>query len=114
MHRLGQLLAAKGDHLAAMRWFKALTGLRPDLFKPWLCLAQCCEALNREFDAANAYREVVRIRPDSTEAFSGLARLLIKRGKLEEVNSSLVNALAASVSLPDAGSNFRASRMRLQ
>jgi hypothetical protein len=114
MHRLGQLLAAKGDHLAAMRVFKSLTGLRPDLFKPWLCLAQCLEALNREFDAANAYREVVRIRPDSSDAFSGLARVLVRLGKLEEVNSALMNVLAGSVSFPAAKSNGNRGRMRLQ
>lgn len=97
IHRLGQLLAGKGDHVAAMRLFKTLAGLRPEFLKPWLCLAQSCEALGRDFDAAQAYGEAIRIRPDLPEAFTGMTRLLIRLGRLDEVNASLMNALATAV-----------------
>ena len=97
VHRLGQLLAGRGDHGAAIRLFKTLAGLRPDLFKPWLCLAQCCEALGRDFDAADAYREAIRIRPDLPDAFTGMTRLLIRLGCLEEVNAALMKALAGTM-----------------
>ncbi|CAN5432332.1 GNAT family N-acetyltransferase [soil metagenome] len=93
IHRLGQLFAAKNDHIAAKRLFKSLTAIRPDTYKPWLCLAQSCEALGQHLDAANAYREVLRLRPDLPETFINLAGLLIKLGRIEEVNAALASAL---------------------
>ncbi|MFB9267241.1 GNAT family N-acetyltransferase [Bradyrhizobium erythrophlei] len=93
IHRLGQLRATEGDHVAAKRLFTTLTTLRPDLYKSWLCLAQSCEALGHHFEAANAYREVVRLQPDLPEAFSGLGQVLSKLGRIEEVNAALAAIL---------------------
>lgn len=44
LHRYGQLLARRGDHVAAKRMFKLLTRMRTDTYKPWLLLGQSCEA----------------------------------------------------------------------
>ncbi len=98
VHRLGQLFAAKGDHIAAKRLFKTLTAIRPEVYKSWLCLAQSCGAIGQHLDAANAYREVLRLKPDLPEAFSHLAGMLIKLGRIEEVNAALVSALGQSAS----------------
>jgi Flp pilus assembly protein TadD len=112
VHRLGQLLGTKGDYLAATRLFKTLAGLKPELFKP---LAQCYEALGRDFDAANAYREVIRIRPDRPEAFAGMARLLIRMGRIADVNAALLNALSGALSLQNSPSHyFGKGRSRMQ
>lgn len=93
IHRLGQLLVAKGDHVAAKRLFKTLTAIRPDTYKAWFCLAQSCEALGQYADAASAYREVVRLRPDLPDAFGHLAAILVKLGRIEDVNAALMSAL---------------------
>jgi CelD/BcsL family acetyltransferase involved in cellulose biosynthesis len=93
IHRLGQLMAAKGEHLAAQRLFRKLATIRTDTYKPWQCLAQSCEALGQYRDAANAYREVIRLRPDLPSAFNDVARMLAKLGRLDEVNATLVDAL---------------------
>jgi CelD/BcsL family acetyltransferase involved in cellulose biosynthesis len=93
IHRLGQLAATKGDHLAAKRLFKILTALKPDTYKSWLCLAQSCGALEQYYEAADAYREVIRLRPDLPDAFSSLAAMLSKLGRIDEVNAALVSAL---------------------
>lgn len=93
VHRLGQLFTTKGDHIAAKRLFKTLSTIRPDAYKSWLCLAQSCEALEQHLDAAHAYREVMRVKPDLPDTFKSLAGILIKLGRIEEVNAALVAAL---------------------
>lgn len=100
IHRLGQLLASKGDHAAAKRLFKTLTAIRPEIYKPWFCLAQSCDALGHHIDAVNAYREVIRLKPDLPEAFANLAAILVKLGRIEDVNAALVTALGRTDSAP--------------
>lgn len=89
LHRLGQLLSTRGQHVAAKRCFTRLAALRPDTHKAWLCLARACEALGQDDEAFDAYREVIRLRPDLAEAFSGLAALLVRLGRIEAVNAAL-------------------------
>ena len=110
IHRLGQLLANKGDHAAAKRLFKALTAIRPEIYKPWFCLAQSCDALGHHLDAANAYREVIRLKPDLPEAFANLAAILVKLGRIEDVNAALVTALGRVEGAPKL--NGRESKTR--
>jgi CelD/BcsL family acetyltransferase involved in cellulose biosynthesis len=93
VHRLGQLLAAKGDHVAAKRLFKTLTAVRPDIYKSWLCFGQSCEALSQYLEAANAYREVIRLKPDLPDAFNGLGRALLKLGRVNEFYAALAVVL---------------------
>ncbi len=93
IHRLGQLFTGKGDHVAAKRFYKTLTTIRPDAYKSWLCLAQSCDALEQHLDAADAYREVLRLKPDLPDVFSSLAASLIRLGRIAEVNTALVTAL---------------------
>ena len=75
------------------RLFKTLTVLKPDTYKSWLCLAQSCGALEQYHEAADAYREVIRLKPDLPDAFSNLATMLSKLGRIEEVNAALVSVL---------------------
>jgi len=88
-HRLGQLLTTQGNHAAARRLFKTLTTIRPEVFKAWLCLAQSCEALAQHLDAANAYREVIKLQPGVPDGFNGLGRMLNKLGRIEEFDAAM-------------------------
>jgi Flp pilus assembly protein TadD len=90
LHRYGQLLARTGDHGAAKRMFELLTLVRTDSYKPWLLLGQSCEALGQFLDAANAYREVVRLQPAVPGIFSTLANVSIKAGRIEDAHKALV------------------------
>jgi Flp pilus assembly protein TadD len=71
LHRLGQLLTTNGNHAAARQLFKTLTGIRPEAFKAWPCLAQSCEALGQHLDAAGAYRQVIKLQPSVPDGFNG-------------------------------------------
>jgi tetratricopeptide (TPR) repeat protein len=90
LHRYGQLLARKGDHAAAKRMFKLLILLRTDTYKPWLLLGQSCEALGQHLDAANAYREVIRLQPAVPGIFDKLANALFKAGRIEDAHKALM------------------------
>ena len=93
IHRFGQLLVAKGDQVAAKRLFKTLTEIRSNTYKSWLCFGQSCEALGQYLEAANAYREVIKLRPDLPDVFSNLGKMLVKLGRIEELNLALVAVL---------------------
>ncbi|MEW6644578.1 MAG: GNAT family N-acetyltransferase [Pseudomonadota bacterium] len=106
LHRLGQLLATKGDHRMAKRIFTQLLKVRPDTYKPWLCLAQSCEALGQFSEAADAYREVARLQPDMPDIAGLLSRTLLKAGRNEEAQRILAAAAtagaAAGIRVPQA------------
>ena len=59
-----------------------------------------CDLLAPRVDAANAYREVIRLKPDLPEAFANLAATLVKLGRIEDVNAALVTALGRAESAP--------------
>jgi tetratricopeptide (TPR) repeat protein len=96
LHRLGQLLVAKGNHAEAKRHFRALTMVRPDAPKAWLCLAQACESFGELRDAIQPYMEAMRLRPDQADGFIGLSRVLVKLGRIEEVNNALLSTLGCA------------------
>ena len=93
LHRLGQLLAAKPDLAGAKRVFRALTTVRPDAAKAWQCLGQVCERLDQHEEALRHHLEVVRLQPDSPDAFVAAARCMVKLGRMAEVNAALLAAV---------------------
>jgi predicted Zn-dependent protease len=70
LHRLSQLLAAKGDFAAAKRLFRILTTVRPDAAKAWQCLGQVCESLGQHEEALRQHLEFMRLQPAAIEPAS--------------------------------------------
>jgi len=100
LHRLGQLLTARGQHLEAMRIFRQLCRARPEATKAWLSLAQACEAAGRYREAVNAYRELVARAPD-VPAFAGkLGEMLAKVVKDAQARGSAAEADDGGVRAP--------------
>jgi tetratricopeptide (TPR) repeat protein len=89
IHRLGELLTTREDHIGAKRLFKMLTTIRPDLYRPWLCLARSCEALGQYIEAADNCRAVIKLAPEVPEAFTGIGRALLKLGRMREFDAAL-------------------------
>ena len=96
LHRLGQLLAAKGNLAEAKRLFKTLTMVRPDALKAWLCLAQVCEGLEQHREAVEPYLEVMRLLPDQADGLVGLARCLAKLGRIAEINEAVLATIGSA------------------
>ncbi len=106
LHRYGQLLAGKSDHVAAKRVFKLLTRMRTDTYKPWLLLGQSCEAMGQYLDAANAYREVIRLQPGVPDIFSKLANVLFKAGRIEDARKALMTSYGVGVAGGEGDASF--------
>lgn len=106
LHRYGQLLAKKGDHVAAKRMFKLLTRIRTDTYKPWLLLGQSCEAMGQFVEAANAYREVIRLQPAVPDIFTRLVNVLFKAGRLEEARKVLMASYGVGSARAEDGASF--------
>jgi tetratricopeptide (TPR) repeat protein len=94
IHRLGQLCAAKGEHAAAKEQFLTLTSIQPDAYKSWVYLAQSCAALGQYIEATKAYCEAIRLKPDAVDVFTGLAAILTKLNRVDELNASLLSVIA--------------------
>ena len=93
LHRLGQLLAAKGDFTAAKRMFRILTTVRPDAAKAWQCLGQVCEGLGQHEEALRQHLEFMRLQPDQPDGFVAVARCMVKLGRMAEINAALLAAI---------------------
>ena len=59
------------------------------------CPSWCYEGGSRS-RAANAYREVIKLRPDISEAFGGLGRILARLGLVDLFDAALTAVLARS------------------
>jgi tetratricopeptide (TPR) repeat protein len=93
LHRLGQLLAAKGDFAAAKRLFRILTTVRPDAAKAWQCLGQVCESLGQHEEALRQHLEFMRLQPDLPDGFVAVGRCMVKLGRMAEINAALLAAI---------------------
>jgi Flp pilus assembly protein TadD len=82
LHRLGQLLAAKGDLTAAKRVFRTLTTVRPDAAKAWQCLGQVCESLGQHEEALRQHLEFMRLQPELPDGFVAVARCMVTLGRM--------------------------------
>lgn len=102
LHRLGQLLAAKGDLAAAKRLFRTLTVVRPDAAKAWQCLGQVCEGLGQHEEALRQHLEYMRLQPNLSDGLVAVARCMVKLGRMEEINTALLATLA-----PASGPSIR-------
>jgi len=93
LHRLGQLLAAKGDLAAAKRLFRTLTMVRPDAAKAWQCLGQVSESLGQHEEALRQHLEFMRLQPGAPDGFVAVARCMVKLGRMAEINAALLAAI---------------------
>ena len=90
LHRLGQLLAAKGNFAAAKRLFSTLTMVRPDAAKAWQCLGQACEGLGQHEEALRQHLEFMRLQPGLPDGFVAVARCMVKLGRMAEINAAVL------------------------
>jgi hypothetical protein len=47
-----------------------------------------------------AYREVIKLRPDLPDVFSSLGKMLVKLGRIEELNAALAAVLTREANPP--------------
>ena len=86
--------------------FKLLNRIRTDTYKPWLLLGQSCEAMGQFVEAANAYREVIRLQPAVPDIFTRLVNVLFKAGRLEEARKVLMASYGVGSARAEDGASF--------
>jgi CelD/BcsL family acetyltransferase involved in cellulose biosynthesis len=111
IHRLGELLTTRENHVEAKRLFKILTTIRPELYKPRLCLARSCEALGQYREAADSYRAVIKLAPEVPDAFTGIGRALLKLGRTREFEIALDEAFLTEEPSDRCGRELKARGM---
>ena len=89
---LAQLLAADGDHAGAAKTFRTFVALEPEAFKAWSKLGDSLMARREFAEAVEAYREVVKRRPEFT-AYRNLGDALLQLGEVEEAVAAFESAL---------------------
>ena len=60
-------------------------------------MGQVCEALGQHEEAVRHYLEFMRLKPDSSEAFVNVARMLVKLGRIAEINAAVLAAVGESI-----------------
>jgi len=93
LYCLGQLMATKGRHGAAIRLFRTLVSIKPASEKCWLRLGQSLEAKARFSDAADVYRQVIALRPELAVAHNKLGGALFKLGRFDDAVAAFDKAI---------------------
>ncbi|MAG34198.1 MAG: hypothetical protein CL908_25240 [Deltaproteobacteria bacterium] len=76
---LGTVVASRGNHRAALRFFAEAADDAPGLARAWSGLATTQMALGNELDAVPAYERYLRERPRDPQALYNLALILVQR-----------------------------------
>jgi choline-sulfatase len=88
-------LEATGDRRGAIAAFQKLLARNPDIFDVRYKLAETLEAEGRWREAADAYRQAIRVSPSMAGGASlALARVLLKSGDLEQARANAELALS--------------------
>ncbi len=98
---ISQLLAAEGDHGAAVKSLRNFVALEPDAYKAWFNMGDSLVALGEFAAAADAYREVVNRRPEFI-AYKNLGDALLHAGRVEEAIAAFETALDKKPNDPEA------------
>jgi tetratricopeptide (TPR) repeat protein len=92
---LGNLLADRGDHAAAVAVLQEMTQRSPDNADAWFNLGFLHDKADALADAERCFRRAVQLNPKLDRAWYGLGLVLIRDGRLEEA----VDALKRNVKL---------------
>jgi choline-sulfatase len=82
-------LEATGDRQGAIAAFRTLLTRNPNIFDVWYKLAETLEAQGQLREAAEAYRQAIRVSPSMAGGASlALAKVSLKRGDLAEARAN--------------------------
>jgi predicted Zn-dependent protease len=102
LHLLGQVAAKQGDHLTAVKQFRLLVSLRPDMAVAWYELAKSLQARGAWVEAADAYCEVARREATHPQVYRGLGQVLLKLDQVDHAIAAFEAALGLRADYADA------------
>ena len=81
------------DYEKALRYFKTMTQEYPLNAKLWFILGYCYGELGRHTEAIDAYKQVIRIKPDDTEPHFCLGTAFVNVGRYTEAINAFKEAI---------------------
>ena len=102
LHLLGTVAAKRGDHLAALKQFRLLVSLRPDVVTTWFELGKSLQARGAWAEAADAYCELIGRQAMRPQVYCNLGQVLLKLDLLDHAVTAFEAALGLNVNYADA------------
>ena len=84
LYCLGQIMAQRGEHMAAVWMFKTLLADRPDTSKAWVRLGRSLRAQGELAEAVDALCEGIKREPANADAYHALGHVLLDLGLFDQ------------------------------
>jgi CelD/BcsL family acetyltransferase involved in cellulose biosynthesis len=113
LYGLGQIMAKRGEHPAAMGLLKTLLAARPDTKNAWFWLARSLRARGEFAPAAVAYCEGIERQPAIPGAYYDLGHLLLSLGQYDQAAAAFEAVRGLQADFPDNQASLtKALRLR--
>jgi tetratricopeptide (TPR) repeat protein len=113
LYGLGQILAKKGEHAAAIGLFRTLLAARPDIARAWFWLGRSLRVSGEFAEAAGAFCAGIEHQPDLAGAYYDLGHLLLQLGQADLAVATFEAGAGLQRDFPDLEASLvRARRSR--
>ena len=102
LHLLGTVAAKRGDHVTAVKQFRLLVSLRPDVVTTWYELGKSLQVRGAWAEAADAYCELVSRQVTHPQAYCNLGQVLLKLDQIDHAVTAFEAALSLKADYADA------------
>jgi CelD/BcsL family acetyltransferase involved in cellulose biosynthesis/Flp pilus assembly protein TadD len=102
LHLLGTVAAKRGDHVTAVKQFRLLVSLRPDVVATWYELGKSLQVRGAWAEAADAYCELISRQATHPQVYCNLGQVLLKLDQLDHAVTAFEAALGLKADYADA------------
>ena len=102
LHLLGTVAAKRGDHVTAVKQFRLLVSLRPDVVTTWYELGKSLQVRGAWAEAADAYCELISRQATYPQVYCNLGQVLLKLDQLDHAVTAFEAALGLKADYADA------------
>lgn len=102
LHLLGTVAAKRGDHVTAVKQFRLLVSLRPDVVTTWYELGKSLQAQGAWAEAADAYCELISRQATHPQVYCNLGQALLKLDLVDHAVTAFEAALGLKADYADA------------
>jgi Flp pilus assembly protein TadD len=111
LYGLGQILAKKGEHAAAVGLLRRLLAARPDIARAWFWLGRSLRVSGEFAAAVDAFCAGIERQPDLAGAYYDLGHLLLQLGQADLAVATFAAARSLQPDFPDVEASLaRAQR----
>ncbi|HTO59684.1 MAG TPA: GNAT family N-acetyltransferase, partial [Bradyrhizobium sp.] len=113
LYCMGQIMAARAEHAAAIGMFKTLLADSPQIYKAWVRLGKSLAANDQPDEAVEALCEGIGREPAKTDAYHALGHVLLDLGLYDQAIGAFDAVRDLQPDHPDVGASLmKAVRLR--